>query len=94
MILAVVDAGFDEFRRKVSERMGGRVRLKARVEAIAAAHVEFFAVDPDAELGAAGFGIVDALKSLCTSLARPANGRAARPAGRNPAPRDGRERGR
>lgn len=47
LILAVVEAGFDDLRRRVAERIAGRDRLEARVEAIARAHVEFFGENSD-----------------------------------------------
>ncbi|MBI1951313.1 MAG: TetR/AcrR family transcriptional regulator [Acidobacteria bacterium] len=47
LILAVVDAGFEDLRLRVAERIAGRDRLGARVEAIARAHVEFFAENAD-----------------------------------------------
>lgn len=47
LILAVVDAGFEDLRRRVSERISRRDRLEARVEAIARVHVEFFAENAD-----------------------------------------------
>lgn len=47
LVLAVVEAGFEDLRHRVLEEISGRGRLEARVEAIARAHVEFFAENAD-----------------------------------------------
>lgn len=47
LVLAVVEAGFDDLRRRVKVGLAPRERLEARVEAIARAHVEFFAENAD-----------------------------------------------